>query len=326
MHSRTLCCRSGAGGLHRPRRCCRGHSFHVHVRSLPCRCQSDDEPFRTPVPVVEAFTRACLSTRVANSQRLLLMGACCLAFAAPIAGHAQHQPRVRTFHVTIVDSVSGVPVSGAVVILGGDTAHAVRADSAGEASLHARLSHADTIRVTARGFRTYERRLDDRGEDVLIFDVHLARSVQLLESRRITEAKGASVDLGRLAGYNRRRAAGSGNIITREQIQLRSAVRVSDLFRGMPGLRVVDSASARLLVSSRTAQSSLVSTSANNDCVVPVAVDGLLREGSFEVDLLNLEEIEGIEVFVGIGTIPPEYSSMRKNAWCGLILVWTRDR
>ncbi len=248
----------------------------------------------------------------------------CSSSLLPLVAGAQE--RTRTLQVTVVDSVSGAPLAGASVTMGGDLARASRTDGKGLATLRVALAHADTLRVSARGFATHVRAINDRGEDVLVFEVRLAPAVQLLAGQQIRESAAAPLDLGRLAGYNRRRAAGRGRFITREQIAVRGSGRVSDLFRGIPGLRVVDSASVRLLVSSRSAQSSLVSKSANNDCVVPVAVDGLLREGSFQIDLLGPEEIEGIEVFTGIGTIPPEYSSMRKNAWCGLILIWTRDR
>lgn len=59
---------------------------------------------------------------------------------------------------------------------------------------------------------------------------------------------------------------------------------------------------------------------------MPVVVDGLLREGSFQVDLLDPKELHGVEIYVGIGTIPPEFSSMRQDAWCGLIAIWTKGR
>lgn len=259
-------------------------------------------------------------------RRTLLPAAFCCTCVVTREAVAQQQPRTLTLRVTVVDSTSRVAIPGAFVIMGGDRARATRTDDKGAATLRVSLSHADTLRVSARGYATRERPIDVRGEDILVFDVQLAPAVQVLAERRITEAHGATIDLSRLAGYNRRLAAGRGRFITRDQVAMRGSGRVSDLFRGIPGLRVVDSASARLLVSSRAAQSSLVSKSANNDCVVPVAVDGLLREGSFQVDLLAPDEIEGIEVFTGIGTIPPEYSSMRKNAWCGLILIWTRGR
>lgn len=259
------------------------------------------------------------------SLRSLLLAISCVAWLVPRAAGAQRDGRVRTLQVTVTDSASGAPLRGAYLVLNADSANAARTDGRGKVAM--RMSdRSGTLRVSARGFSPYEKVIEERDAEVLIFDVRLAPSVQLLAGREVTGAAGDALALNRLAGYNRRLAAGRGRFITRAQIEARGGGRVSDLFRGIPSLRVVDSASARLLISSRGVQSSLVSKSANSDCVVPVAVDGLLREGSFQVDLLGPEEKEGIEVFAGIGTIPPEYSSMRKNAWCGLILIWTKDR
>lgn len=244
----------------------------------------------------------------------------------PLVAFAQPNAGGRVLQVTVTDSASGAAVAGAYLVLDADSAHAVRTDVRGRATLRTSTLHPGTLYVSARGFRMSEKPIDDRVAEVLIFDVRLAPAVQMLAERQVVGTAAAPIELGRLAGYNRRLAMGRGRFITRAQIATRGSGRVSDLFRGIPSLRVVDSASLRLLISSRGVQSSLVSKSANADCVVPIAVDGLQREGSFQVDLMTPDEIEGIEVFTGVGTIPPEYSSMRKNAWCGLILIWTRDR
>ncbi len=257
------------------------------------------------------------------SLRSLLLAASCSAWLVPFAASAQQG--ARALQVTVVDSASGAPILGAYLVVNEDSANSARTDARGRATLRM-LDRQGTLRVSARGFGAHEKPIDAGDAEVLIFDVRLAPSVQMLAGREVTGAAGASLEMNRLAGYNRRLAAGRGRFITRTQIVARGGGRVSDLFRGIPSLRVVDSASARLLISSRGVQSSLVSKSANSDCVIPVAVDGLLREGAFQVDLMTPDEIEGIEVFTGVGTIPPEYSSMRKNAWCGLILIWTRDR
>lgn len=258
-----------------------------------------------------------------TSLRSLVFTALCIACL--VSHEAGAQRSARTLQVTVTDSASGAPVQDAYLVVNADSANAARTDARGRVTLHT-ADRSGTLHVSARGFRSQEKSIDERDADVLSFDVRLSPSVQMLAGREVTGAAGESLEMNRLAGYNRRLAAGRGRFITRTQIEARGGGRVSDLFRGIPSLRVVDSASARLLISSRGVQSSLVSKSANSDCVIPIAVDGLLREGAFQVDLMSPDEIEGIEVFTGIGTIPPEYSSMRKNAWCGLILIWTRDR
>jgi len=42
------------------------------------------------------------------------------------------------------------------------------------------------------------------------------------------------------------------------------------------------------------------------------------------VNSIPPSEIHGIEVYPGPSTIPAEYASMRRDAACGLIVIWTR--
>jgi hypothetical protein len=55
-----------------------------------------------------------------------------------------------------------------------------------------------------------------------------------------------------------------------------------------------------------------------------VVVDGHLREWGFAVNTLTPEEIHGIEVYPGPGTIRAEYASISRDASCGLVAIWTR--
>ena len=55
-----------------------------------------------------------------------------------------------------------------------------------------------------------------------------------------------------------------------------------------------------------------------------MAVDGQLREWGFAVNNIAPEEIHGIEIYPGPATIPAEFASMKRDANCGLIMIWTR--
>jgi hypothetical protein len=51
-------------------------------------------------------------------------------------------------------------------------------------------------------------------------------------------------------------------------------------------------------------------------------VDGV-RTFSATVDEFDPGEVEGIELYRGIGQIPADYLS--RSAGCGLVLIWTRS-
>ena len=55
-----------------------------------------------------------------------------------------------------------------------------------------------------------------------------------------------------------------------------------------------------------------------------VGVDGQIKEWGFPMDTIDPNHIHGIEVYNGPATIPSEYSGMRTDAYCGLVMIWTR--
>jgi len=61
-------------------------------------------------------------------------------------------------------------------------------------------------------------------------------------------------------------------------------------------------------------------------CIMPIAVDGHLKEKSFAIDDIPVTDVHGIEVYPGAGSIPAEFGSMKPDGWCGLIMIWTRSR
>ena len=61
-------------------------------------------------------------------------------------------------------------------------------------------------------------------------------------------------------------------------------------------------------------------------CVVRVGVDGMLKEPYFPINSIPPHDIYGVEVYAGAASLPTEFSGARKDASCGLIMIWTRSR
>lgn len=62
-------------------------------------------------------------------------------------------------------------------------------------------------------------------------------------------------------------------------------------------------------------------------CPVQIFLDGRLitRGAVMEVpvdDLVTPEAVEGIEVYRGLSTVPPEF--LTPNSRCGVVAIWTR--
>jgi hypothetical protein len=116
--------------------------------------------------------------------------------------------------------------------------------------------------------------------------------------------------------FERRRGTARGTFITRAEIERRNAHSGSDIVRTVPGIRIVAmrSAGANQVVMTRGAGA--------RACIPTMFVHGLPYSGV--LDDFNADDIEALEVYVGISEIPPELDKNGRGI-CGAIVVWTRD-
>lgn len=120
---------------------------------------------------------------------------------------------------------------------------------------------------------------------------------------------------GRLGDFYRRAASGSGHFITRKDIEATAPRLLSDMLRSVPGLRVdCGSTSCRVWT---FAESRRVA----GRCPIQYFLDGVRYDG--DIDQMTPDQVEGIEIYRGASTIPPEFNT--GSAMCGVIAVWMRD-
>jgi hypothetical protein len=113
----------------------------------------------------------------------------------------------------------------------------------------------------------------------------------------------------KMLGFERRRAQGIGTFLTRADIEKRHATRVTDLFRTVPGIRVVP-----------TRQTGDGILTMRGGCRPALIIDGTPVYGGLSLDMaMTPHDIEGIEVY-GLAGTPIEYS----RSQCGTVMVWTR--
>ena len=122
--------------------------------------------------------------------------------------------------------------------------------------------------------------------------------------------------------YERMSKFSGGTFFTLEDIQKRGPTNLTDLFRGMTGISELTSRNgSRSLVVARggTARA----------CPIRLFVDGIsvpMRGMSLD-DVVNVNDVQGIEIYRGMSTIPGEFSGLSgtgEDSQCGVIVVWTR--
>ncbi|UCF41141.1 MAG: carboxypeptidase regulatory-like domain-containing protein [Gemmatimonadota bacterium] len=121
-----------------------------------------------------------------------------------------------------------------------------------------------------------------------------------------------------------RSTRGFGVHITREQIERRRPANVTDMLVEVPGVYAsrsgVGASGGRHLYMGRA-----LPGLGGGDCPVQVWLDGVLasRDGPVIIDdLVNPLDVEMVEIFRGLGTIPPEF--LNTDARCGVVAIWTR--
>lgn len=146
--------------------------------------------------------------------------------------------------------------------------------------------------------------------------------VHHLDLQRVAPPLDPVVILGRrdvrgvMAGFYARLDRGQGRFLTREQIDRSTARRMSDLLRGIPGLRIEQRRFGTQTYRMRGSP------------IAPLVwLDGVPM-GSAEVDLDNFDPrtFAGIEIYSGAATVPLEFSGGRSMSTSGgTILLWTRE-
>ena len=127
------------------------------------------------------------------------------------------------------------------------------------------------------------------------------------------------------AGFYRRRQIGFGHFLTRDEIDKRDPLIISDLLKGMSGVRVTCTGARRCTVTMRAATTMFF----RGKCNPSVVLDGFLLQpggtgggGLLLDDLVNPFNIEALEVYPGPEGVPVQYSGYLSP--CGSIIVWSR--
>ncbi len=123
-----------------------------------------------------------------------------------------------------------------------------------------------------------------------------------------------------------RRTHGFGIRISRQEIENRNPLHVTDILAETPGVRVdrQGSGSMRRVIHLGPP----VPGPKGGDCPVQIFLDGMLATrdvagGDVTVDdLVRPQEVEAIEIFKGLATVPAEF--LNPQSRCGVIAIWTK--
>lgn len=223
-------------------------------------------------------------------------------------GHASAGQRASKVVRGVVHDSAGAGISRAQVSVAGVTA---TTQDDGSFSIPVAASPA-VLTVRRLGFYPGEMEIEPESASAHPVDIALTPIARALEPVAIHARR--EVFSARLAGFNRRLEQHTGSFITREQIEQNPNARLIDAIRRFPGVRVI---------TLRGAQGRTV-TFAGSNCPPLVFVDGFpATAGAFDLDMVELGSLEGVEVYSTTTSIPPELMGPRGPDRCGVIGLWS---
>lgn len=233
---------------------------------------------------------------------------------APVAPSTVASLRVRVTRdggAAVADAEVAVTVAGASQV--------TRTDSGGVARFLGLAPGDAQLRVRRLGFGEGHVRATIRsGANELA--VLVRGSTVTLETVQVTAARDVPA---RLADVEARIARGEPNaVVTRADIDKRNPIQLSQMLRGVAGLRLADSSGAMVAISTRGMK---LEKGFPVPCVMRLMVDGVVMSASTNIDNVIPFDVHAVEVFFGPARIPPQFAGSRSDQWCGLIAIWTRS-
>jgi hypothetical protein len=238
-----------------------------------------------------------------------------LAFAAP---HAEAQAVVQGSRATApatsrligtVTDTSGVPLSRAEVwLVAVSTLRAISNDS-GQFDLAGLPAGTITFGVRRLGFAeaTFTALLKPGRTHRATFP--LTPSAQPLAAVKVQDTLSTW-----LSTFDQRRSIHRGTFITRKDFVNDNLRIATDILRRVPGVQIVPTRTGTAVVMNRGAGA--------RRCVPQLYVHETPYSGNF--DDFTPDDIEALEVYVGISEIPPDLVTMGRPI-CAAIVIWTRE-
>lgn len=261
--------------------------------------------FRTPRPLRlrgESVPRALVVL-------LLTAGSPALADAQVVRGR-------------VVDAETRAPLPTTVVklLLGDSTITQTLVDEEGRFAIAAPAPGDYRLRAERIGYASEALGPVRLGPGVT--DVQLRLDPQAIPLDGLIIATEAQIRALDRVGYYTRMREGTGVYVDRHVIDQRNAVRMTDLFLGMPGARVVPTPNGGQAVLLR---GGLGGSAVNPRCPPVVWLDGLVMQPEatgFDWRTIHPSDIEAFEVYRSPAEVPAQYGGAMSA--CGVVLLWTR--
>lgn len=227
---------------------------------------------------------------------------------------ATAQERRSVIRGTVVVTSTSAPIAGARVALVG-TGRVAVTDSLGRFAFDSLRAGTYLVQVRGTNDETPMLEVPLAAREIIDLDVKLGQGEAVVLPELAVSAPDpapAGIDAMRLPPeFTARQRTGLGQFLTREQIQERNPYTVADIFRGLRGIVVT------------CRNGFCLPRPARGNCLPIVVVDRVATDASVLSGMVP-NDLEAIEVYNGMSSVPAEYMRPSVRSLCGMIIVWTR--
>jgi hypothetical protein len=235
------------------------------------------------------------------------------AAQSPDSARARVDSTPATLIGKVTDSTGSGLAGAEITILKSDKVHTITGDS-GEFRIGGLPPGTTVFAVRRLGFEAATFTAVLKPGRVQRARFPLTPTAQALPTVAVSDT---AVQTHWLDQFERRRAnSGRGYFITRADIVKREARTGVDVIRMVPGVRIQPTRNGL------TNQVIMTRGNGGRNCFPTMFVHNMPYSGT--MDDFIAEDIEAVEVYVGISEIPPELDKNGKGI-CAAIVVWTRD-
>ncbi len=256
------------------------------------------------------------------------MAALCVATSA--AAMPIHAQGIAVLRGKVLNDANDNGVPGAEISIPALRLSATSDSAGGFTLLHVPMGR-QIVWVRRVGFANSTTVLTFAVNDTVEADFALVQTATTLPGVAVNAAAPPSL-VGKLADFNRRRAAGLGSFLTRDQLEHQGNRRLSDVLRTFSGLEIIRQVSGQesYVSAGRSSQgvSGIKASQGPPPCPVAIVIDGgfVYRgnrgEALFNINAIDVTTLSGVEYYPSAAEIPQEFNGTRSA--CGLLVLWTK--